>query len=308
MFEKFFTLVTAICLVVYFYLHAIRLNYYFKNGRGFIFTLVNVFVFNFLFFAIIFLFLDVLTTSTDKDFLFFKEKFAINFLAILEIAVYILIPLLYVYYLNDNAWVVYYYTYLVLWLTTNTVYIKYLDFNNEVGYGKLVPEGLAEYSRIRSTYYRLVYFNFGLLMTIGKLLSVTYIPYGMAKYIHDLIFTTKDQQINNSDGGMRDISEEDEPMLFKTFDDKSAEDRRIAISSDKSDSKNFFSNGSEERRLLFPKSSSGKSKSLISGSKNNSNDSIFTQKSHIRSFSKTNNIMTVKEYIDYLKDIEFQKN
>jgi len=57
---------------------------------------------------------------------------------------------------------------------------------------KIVPHVINKYSNLESGIEILTYFNFGMIITIGKLLMFTYIPFGMAKTISYLIDSLRD--------------------------------------------------------------------------------------------------------------------
>lgn len=213
--ENFLTLSVSILLFIYLYLYSFKLNSFFKNANSFIFTIICICVFTFLLLAILFVFIDVMTISTNKNFLNFKEKFALNFLFILEVTIMIIFPTLYLTYLVKETsdkpelregietnkkvikkYMTYYWTYFMSVVSLNVFYIKlspyfYNQYPNNNGFAEKVPEALSSYAKIDTNYEKIVYFNFGLLMMVGKFLGFTYMPYGMAKYVYDLLYPTE---------------------------------------------------------------------------------------------------------------------
>lgn len=111
-------------------------------------------------------------------------------------------------YLN----IIFYIIYLILLFCLNIFYLKidlkrllsnkqsfsYDNDKNEViaytYYGDKVPFSLRKYSTITHEYQKIIYFNLGLLMMLGKFLGFTYMPYGMSLLVHHLIFRKEDNK------------------------------------------------------------------------------------------------------------------
>ena len=101
--ENLITLSLSLFLSFYLYKNSFKLNSYFKNAKGHIFSFVSTLIFTFLMISIIFVFIDVMTTSTNKVFLNFKEKVALNFLFIFEVIIMIILPTVYINYLVKHT-------------------------------------------------------------------------------------------------------------------------------------------------------------------------------------------------------------
>jgi len=277
--EKFISLAISLILVTWYYINSLKLNFLFKNTQNWKYSILSIFVFTYIFFSVLFLFIDSMTISPDKELLKFKEDFCLNFLLIFEIFIMILAPLAYIilyetssnendnkntidsnnqnnnsiYNLNvaiddynfiknnnysecqqfdkvilekgpeKNSQKFYllifaYCCYMILLISLNVIFlkIKFEDFfNNKMDkinkyfvydqtnsdkeyeiYGTKVPHGLSKYAYIKNDYQKIIYFNFGLLMMLGKFLGFTYMPYGMSLLVHDMIFQ-KDEKFTN---------------------------------------------------------------------------------------------------------------
>ena len=82
--------------------------------------------------------------------------------------------------------------YLVLYGLLNLLYLTYfkslsIDYTYANISNRIVPAVLRKYSILSGNYEVLTYFNFGMLMTLGKILMFTYLPFGMAKFINNLL-------------------------------------------------------------------------------------------------------------------------
>jgi hypothetical protein len=221
--EVFLTLILSLFFFFYLYIHSFKLNDYFTHAKEKIFFIICFLVFTLLFLSIVLVFIDIMTTSTNKDFLAFKENFAILYMFLLEVVLMLFFPSIYVLYLIQDInqkqegqidpsddltklnqvknqttakikkYITLYLIYLLVIVSLNLICVKtfpfyYNVYTNNTGFSDKVPEGLALYGKIDSVFFQIVYFNFGLLMMIGKFLGFTYMPYGMAKYVHDLIY------------------------------------------------------------------------------------------------------------------------
>lgn len=277
--EKFISLAISFILITWYYINSLKFNYYFKNTQNWKFSIISVFVFTYIFFTVLFLLLDSLTISPEKEFLNFKKDFALNFLLIFEIFILILAPLIYIilyfnskteenttdksnndlnsiktiealvvkennndYYINnynveDNKFkkaekkefyisIIFYIGYIISLVFANFIFLKinfaeFFQINNSVKtkqpdnyfvyennndstqkaqliFGNKVPFGLAKYAYIKDDFHKIIYFNFGLLMMLGKFLGFTYLPYGMSLMVHDMIFQKNESHINRS--------------------------------------------------------------------------------------------------------------
>jgi len=262
--EKFISFAISLILIIWYYINLLKINYNFRSTQDWKYSIISVFIFTYIFFTVLFLLIDSMTISPDKQLLTFKEEFALNFLFIFEIFILIISPLIYlllvqssnndenkideVYniyiskendkyplknnehvknynennnekiiipekHIENNFWLksFFYISYIIILFTINIVFLKIdlhelFNFDNKK-YNKIdddyfkddfnqiysntsnkVPFGLAKYAFVESTYQKIVYFNFGLLMMLGKFLGFTYMPYGMSLFAHDLIF------------------------------------------------------------------------------------------------------------------------
>ena len=94
--EKFISLALSIIIISWYYINSLKLNSYFKNTNNWKYSILTVFIFTYIFFTVLFLLIDVISISTDKDFLRFKEDFTLNYLFIFEIYMLIIAPLIYI--------------------------------------------------------------------------------------------------------------------------------------------------------------------------------------------------------------------
>jgi hypothetical protein len=142
-------------------------------------------------------------------------------------------PALFIHYLNEDSTpidskrhLLLYLSYLAGLLILNMMYItlstNYYFSNYNWGFSDRVPEGLAKNARIDEMKNRLFYFNFGLLMTIGKFLSFTYLPFGMSKYVHNMIFLEPIRQeiISISEDEVILLNEDNSEETTNFFSDK----------------------------------------------------------------------------------------
>lgn len=94
--------------------------------------------------------------------------------------------------------------YLLLYGMLNLLYLTYfkslsIDYSYANISNRIVPAVLRKYSILSGNYEVLTYFNFGILMTLGKILMFTYLPFGMAKFINNLLesLTIKNEKREN---------------------------------------------------------------------------------------------------------------
>ncbi len=94
--------------------------------------------------------------------------------------------------------------YLLLYALLNLLYLTYfkslsIDYSYANISNRIVPAVLRKYSILNGNYEVLTYFNFGVLMTLGKILMFTYLPFGMAKFINNLLesFTSRNEKRDN---------------------------------------------------------------------------------------------------------------
>lgn len=325
--EKFLTLSLSLIIFLYFYFISIKINSYFKNSRGLIFMILCVFTFSFLFFSIALIFIDVLTTSSDKVFLTFKEEFALNYLCVLEISLLIIIPTIYIYYLYTDTqtqevdkhkvsgkkkYLYYFFSYLSSLILLNIGYLKmnpyFKSSANNTGFSEKVPEGLALYSKIETDYQKMVYFNFGFLMMVGKFLSFTYLPYGMAKYVHDLIYKPEENTINSIEEKIyENKSEEKTPLLIEQNNTNTQSDHIVIVSEHNDNKSNFFSKSDSNSKSSIDEENKNLENSILFDTmQNNSNNSIITNKS-LNNACAIKKTVTVDEYIEKIKEIEYEK-
>lgn len=172
------------------------------------------FVFFYLFILVLFTFYDILTITHDKLWLQRKEEIGLGFILIFELIIMVIAPLIYVYlrkieekgkdnidYNYNNVLGMYFGCVMLLnignWLFGSYYDDKKLNGTN-YGFNNLVPEGLAIYSKIDHRLSQFIYFNFSLLMAIGKFIGFTYLPYGMSKFVSEFIFISNNQAGNDS--------------------------------------------------------------------------------------------------------------
>lgn len=166
----------------------------------------SYFVFLYLLILVAFTFYDILTITHDKLWLQRKEEIGLGFILLFEVVIMVIAPFLYVYsrkinnddkdkdkddIVNYNALGMYF-GIVILFNISNFLFGNYYDAQNvngtNYGFSSIVPEGLAIYSKIDHRLYQFIYFNFGLLMAIGKFIGFTYLPFGMSKFVSELIF------------------------------------------------------------------------------------------------------------------------
>jgi hypothetical protein len=351
--ENFLTLTLSILLFMYLYLYSFKLNSFFKNAKSYIFTITCICVFTLLLLAVLFVFIDVMTTSTNKNFLNFKQHIALNFLCFLEVTIMLIFPTLYVCYLVKETsdkpeereeietnkkeikkYITFYWVYLMSIVSLNVFYIKlspyfYNQFPNNNGFAEKVPEALSSYGKMETDYEKVVYFNFGLLMMVGKFLGFTYMPYGMGKYVYDLIYPVespvKESQHVEKEKEYGPNSNSTHDIIHIASKPLGSSENLVVISNHSKSSSDFFSNDSEnsknveniEQKLNKSRDSklSKKSKSLEEKNSHSdiSNNSILT---HISVFNDQDdeenslirkpkrNAYTVEEYLNKLAQSE----
>ena len=115
--------------------------------------------------------------------------------------------------------------YLFLYGLLNLLYITYyktisIDYSYSNISNRIVPAVLRKYSVLSGNYEVLTYFNFGILMTLGKVLMFTYLPFGMAKFVNNLLEYTKNNEKLSDDEPIRYISIEIKDVKHKGKDIK----------------------------------------------------------------------------------------
>jgi len=257
--ENFISLALSMIVITWYYINCLRLNFIFTNGKSWFFTILSVFTFSYIYFLVFFLFVDSMTIIPDKQFLRFKEDFALSYLLVFEIFILIIAPCVYVIFLNSdfrqnenenfideknsknfgfNYFI--YFLYLITLILTNIIYLKLnifslfknegkneicennpeenfnKDFHSKIkNFGNNVPLGLAKFAYINNNYQKIVYFNFGLLMMFGKFLGFTYLPFGMSKYVHDIIFQKEDPKFEGQNLTQKNQNEKKKNFKLK---------------------------------------------------------------------------------------------
>ena len=162
------TLGLSLIPFAYYYYKSFSLSSYFKNATAFspMFYYL-VFCFTFIFLSIILLFADVISTSHNKDLLFLKEQIGLFISLIFILNTLIIFP--FFFYLqsentstNKKLLIIYYIV--IVSLNIKNLLLSNDEKTNNYGFGNNVPEELAMYSFIDSTYSKIVYYNFGLLV------------------------------------------------------------------------------------------------------------------------------------------------
>ena len=94
----------------------------------------------------------------------------------------------------------YFFLFSGLLTTFNIIYfmlLKYIYFQTETGFSSKVPKAIAENAVLKTDFERFVFFNFSIIMMIGKLFAFTYLPFGMAKYVSVLILPELKPQLTS---------------------------------------------------------------------------------------------------------------
>lgn len=213
------TLGISLIPFAYYYYKSFSLSSYFKNATAFspMFYYL-VFCFTFIFLSIILLFADVISTSHNKDLLFLKEQIGLFISLIFILNTLIIFP--FFFYLqsentstNKKLLIIYYIV--IVSLNIKNLLLSNDEKTNNYGFGNNVPEELAMYSFIDSTYSKIVYYNFGLLVAFGKFLGFTYMPYGMSRWVSPYIFqsnTSSNESSSNSEHYLSSNEEETEAL------------------------------------------------------------------------------------------------
>lgn len=309
--EKFATLAFAFLIFVYFYIISLKLNSFFKNAKEFLFSGLCTFIFTYLLFCILFIFIDILTTSTNKQFLNFKEKFALNFILIFEIFIMILFPSLYVNLLyretRNKKYLLYFFSYVIGLFLLNISYLIIMPLIYNNSFSQRVPEGLAFYGKINQDFEKIVYFNFGFLMMIGKFLGFTYLPIGMAKYVHDLIYKENIENLQSEYNSNLNTCISN-LIISNTFDHYNSES--FPIEKNNSDhtnnsQNNFFSNSNGNTNILENSQEKEEIDSFLL--EKTQKISIDSNNSIITNYSTENNTkkyLSVQEYLIKLNEME----
>ena len=170
-------------------------------------------------------FYDVLTTNSKENFLFLKEKFYLCFIFILDLLLFIILPLFCCFYfyklkkkeedvylrsnclkseksfkLRDSTKIIFsLINYILLIFLFNYLYYMFnpisLEINND---SKLKFNSIIE---------EIIYLNFCFLMILGKFIGFTYIPYGMVLYTLNIFKLNEEFTPNYYQRDQTDIEE-----------------------------------------------------------------------------------------------------
>ena len=192
------TLGIALIPFIYYYYKSFSLTQHFTSIKNFSFLwLYLIFIFTYLLIALILLFIDVLSNSASKEYLALKEEIGLYMLLVFIINTLYIVPFIISYFIKSvSNYLLIYYIFLTLLNGYNFLYPNSKNVN--FGYGLNVPDGLAEYSYIKNSYEKFVYFNFGILAALGKFIGFTYMPYGMSKWVSGFIYQNGCQKVNKN--------------------------------------------------------------------------------------------------------------
>ena len=191
------TLGIALIPFIYYYYKSFSLTQHFTSIKKFSFLwLYLIFIFTYLLIALILLFIDVLSNSASKEYLALKEEIGLYMLLVFIINTLYIVPFIISYFIKSvSNYLLIYYIFLTLLNGYNFLYPNSKNVN--FGYGLNVPDGLAEYSYIKNSYEKFVYFNFGILAALGKFIGFTYMPYGMSKWVSGFIYQNGNDKNDN---------------------------------------------------------------------------------------------------------------
>ena len=229
MFNKFDTIILIISIApfAWFYLKSFKIVKYYTYLQKEFFLWYYVFILiTYIFILILLLIIDVVTTSDNRNLLFLKEQIGITYLFIFVIHTLLLFPiLLYKQGGNKNVLLTYYFS-LIGANIINLLQNNHSDDNLNYGFNTKLPESLSKYCYINNWKYKIMYFNFGLSMALGKFLGFTYMPFGMSSWTSQFIFY--DDEIQKEKNNL--ITKENN--ITKEKDDNNEEKQKLLTESE----------------------------------------------------------------------------
>jgi hypothetical protein len=135
---------------------------------------ISYFMVNLLFFMLC---IDVMTTGTDREILGIKRGIGNCLVTLLDLFVLILLPLAII-----RIKSLYYLAYMTIIMCLN--FFNYFDSWNKINI--FVPKEIQPNSHIDNGLEKISYFNFLLLMIVGRTIWMAYFSFGIVKFLYNL--------------------------------------------------------------------------------------------------------------------------
>lgn len=189
--------ILCICIILFLFLFYknFHTNYLFSSKKAtqeeFTFIFSQFIIYSICLFTIILVLLDINSTNNNRQFLYIKETFGICHILLINIIILIIFPFLFIKHFkeesnNDDIRGYFFYLFYLFIITILNI-INMIVYNTkgdiDVIEQSSFMKGLLHLSNIDNLLYYEVYFNFSLILLIGKCLLTFFLPYSLFQLI-----------------------------------------------------------------------------------------------------------------------------
>lgn len=177
-----------------------------KNAtqEKFTFIFSQFIVYSICFFSIVLVLLDINSTNNNREFLYIKETFGICHILVIDIVILIIFPFLFIKHFkeegdNDDIRAYFFYLFYLFVFTILNI-INMIIYNTKGNIDEIEQpsfmKGLLHLSNIDNLLYNEIYFNFSLILLLGKCLLTFFLPYSLFQLIIYSDSSNNDYKLN----------------------------------------------------------------------------------------------------------------